>query len=200
MKSNLNFLLAAVASLACGSGVQAGMISDFESGTAEGWTSIDPSVSLSVVPGGSLGSNYALRVDRTSGGWNNTMLLALSAAGWSDLAANTAFSLDIKAQGGSDIPGWWLQIVPVLNSSANAWVQYPNSMGGNLDGQWHTYLWEYPAQPADPGGNTHEVLLCGQGGASPNMNYFIDNIQVVPEPAALGLLAMSGLVVRRRRI
>jgi len=205
---------ACAAALALGTGTAgAAVVSDFEDGTANGWvnnTPGDTTLTMTVVPGGSGGSNYALRIDRTDGGWNQAMKKVLSASQWADLAAGTTVSMDVKALGGSgnDVPGWWLQLFPTINSQTGGWVNDTTQTDiTSLDGQWHTYTATYKPQPADPG-QWSELFLINQGGAGTNpsgtnMTFYIDNVTVgpttpVPEPGSLALVGVAGAALLRR--
>jgi hypothetical protein len=198
--------LGAVAVLCIGASIaSAGVIADFETGTLEGWgADAQGAATLSVVAGGSGGSNYALRIHRPTGAWANTTTVDLSAAKWTDLAANTTLSFDYKATAGpgNDVPGWWAQFAPILNSQTGGWDQGPNP-DAVLDGAWHTQSWVYPAQ-APTSGTYGQLFFVVQGGAdATGMTVYIDNITVsggdIPEPASLSLLGLGSLALLRRR-
>ena len=172
-------------------GAPAWGLTNFESGTTEGWTA---GYSLTVEAGGPAGSAYDLRCSGASGSWDQSLNLDLLAAGlWGEVAGGTTLSIDLMAQGGSDVPGWWLQMFPVINSQNGGWNQ--GYFGVNLDGQWATYTYTYPAQPADPGAYA-QLILVNQGGGP--LTFRIDNV-VIPEPATLGAMGALALLAVRRR-
>lgn len=177
---------------------QAATVSDFESGTTEGWASADGIMTL--VPDNSTASqgDWSLRIDRSAGGWSNTMMLDLIASSlWDAVAANGTLLIDFKAQGGSDVPAWWWNIHPIFNSETGGWSQQ-SQIDPVLDGTWQTLTWNYGGQPTPPGGWGQFFLATNTGDVA---TVWIDNIRVVPEPASLGLLLGTGclLGLRRRR-
>jgi hypothetical protein len=212
-----SFARAAVAALTLGAGTAgtagtagAAVVSDFEDGLAGRWRNADTTLTTTVVPGGSQGSAFALRIDRTTGNWNQALNTVLTAAEWAEVATpGSTLSIDVKALGGAgnDVPGWWLQLIPTMNSELGGWDNATNT-SITLDGQWRTYTITYPEQPAAPG-RWSELFLINQGGAGSNpsgtnMTFYIDNVVVgpaapVPEPTSLALLGVAGLALARRR-
>jgi hypothetical protein len=177
--------------------VQAATISNFESGTTDGWASVDENIDL--VPDNTTASegSWSLRIDRSVGDWSNTMVLDLIASGlWGDFTSEGTLLIDFKAQGGTDVPAWWWNMSPIFNSENGGWSQQPQ-VDPTLDGAWQTMVWEYSAQPPTPGSFGEFLLATNTGDMA---TVWIDNIRIVPEPSAIAvvLVGLVCLLVNRR--
>jgi PEP-CTERM motif-containing protein len=172
-------------------------ISDFESGTTDGWT---PEADVNLVADNSNSSqgDWSLRIDRSAGDWSNTMKLDLNASGqWGDIASNSKLLIDFMAQGGSDVPAWWWNMTPIFNSQNGGWSQQ-HDFNPVLDGSWQTMIYDYSVNPQPPtAGDWGEFFLATNTGEPSTV--WIDNIRVVPEPSTLALLLGLGLVLVNRR-
>jgi hypothetical protein len=177
--------------------VQATTISDFESGTTEGWASADAIINL--VPDNTTSSegSWSLRIDRSAGGWSNTMALDLVSGGqWGDFSNNSKLLIDFKAQGGTDVPAWWWNMTSIFNSENGGWDQQ-SQFDPTLDNTWQTMTFDYSAQQPTPGSYGELFLATNTGDVA---TVWIDNIRVVPEPSAIAILmlGLGCLLVSRR--
>jgi hypothetical protein len=176
--------------------MSADTISDFESGTTEGWSSVDGIIGL--VPDNTTSSQgqWSLRIDRSAGGWSNTMMLNLIGSGlWGTVANNSMLMIDFKAQGGTNVPAWWFNMTPIVNSQNGGWSQQ-SQVDPTLDGTWRTMMWNYSQQPPVPGDWGEFFLATNTGDLA---TVWIDNIRVVPEPQAMILIGMACFCLQQFR-
>lgn len=184
-------------SLFLGAPAFADTLSDFESGTTEGWSSADSNV-ISLVPDNTTASqgNWSLRIDRSAGGWSNTMIMDLIGTGaWGAVANNSKLLIDFKAQGGTDVPAWWWNMTPIVNSQNGGWSQQ-SQVDPVLDGTWRTMMWTYSTQPPTPGDWGQLFLATNTGDVA---TVWIDNVRVIPEPSSAMLAGFFLLGFRRWR-
>lgn len=171
------------------------VIGDFEGGL-DGFSNIG-TAGLSVDASTATLGASSLRVADTGTGWSQSIKADLAAVWATEIAPGGTLTLDIKAAGGApDVPAWWLQVIPVINSQNGGWQQLA-SVAPVLDNQWHSHSWTYPAMAAVPG-DWAEIFLISN--SSDIRNYNLDNVAVVglvPEPASF--LAVFGLVTLTRR-
>jgi hypothetical protein len=207
-----------VLSLAIAGSLRAGVLSDFEDGTTQGWT-VDPGTASTVTltpgdtsagNGPSLPGTQALKVDVSTGGFHFGVLRYDQGAvnphqpNW--LPPNTTLLFDVKEGTFGD----FLTIRPSYIPSG------PTSGGGTVNGPdltmhtpagWKTLSWTYPAPGS--GSEPPPVPTFWIEWFSTNSNgpatLWIDNIRTVgpvPEPAALGLCSFAALALsamRKRR-
>jgi hypothetical protein len=172
------------------------MISDFETGTLEGWDIASGSPTLEVVAGGPGDSAWALEVTVLDEDYSQILV---DLADWSALAAENAILFDMLVPSTAEK----LDVNPALNSAIGGWVDTGWIGVDNIDksGTWVTYQWDYPGQPASPGSYGQLFLSLWEDTTDDSSTtFYIDNVRVVPEPATLGtLMLLGGVVLGRRR-
>ncbi len=191
---SISFLVGGVL-LALSAVASASVVGDFE-GSVDGFTNVGSATLSSDSSAASLNASSLLVTDSGTG-WSQSVKKDISSI-WAEVAPGGALSLDIKAAGGApNIPAWWLQLIPVINSENGGWNQ--GSFGNfSLDNNWHTVSWTFPAMSATPGG-WGEVFLISN--SSDVRSYNIDNVRIsaVPEPGSATVLLALGAISRRRR-
>jgi hypothetical protein len=193
--------------LTCADGARAGLLSDFEDGTAQGWTPENGAVLTPTMAEASTGL-WSLRVDRVGGGFHFGTLRHDGLDHMAQWIGNERFAFDYKI--GSFTT--FLQARAAYNPNAGgATTESSGEMPDpnihlDADGQWHTFEWSYPTtgtravNPAAP--YFIEWIITNSSGDG---TFWIDNIRTlpaIPEPATCGLAAAAALglfVVRRKR-
>jgi hypothetical protein len=94
----------------------------------------------------------------------------------------------------SDSPSGWKQYIPVdpVNPS------YPGSWDPSAGNQTRTLTWDLSSY--NPTGATWMQLIFSTnfGGTTPG-KYYIDKVQLIPEPATICLLGLGGLALLRKK-
>lgn len=188
----MKFISLASAALLLAGSASANLIvnGDFQTGTASGWSALN-GAAVVADSGPSGAGDYSLRI--TGADWSG----ATSANNGAFMGVNGqeyTVSFDIKVDptkgNNSDIymQKAWGGNYPAYNVAANE--------PGLADGLWHRVTWNFTTN-----GGGFNFGIYNNGGA--NRDFSIDNVSVaaavVPEPAALGLLGLSGLMALRRR-
>ncbi len=199
--------IVAAATLAASTAARAGVLANFETGTAEGYT-VDAAAGAGVTltPDNTTSSQgqWSLRVNVPTGGFHFGVLRYDQGAvnphhpNW--LPPNSVLLFDVREGTFTDFE----QIRPSYIPSG------PTSAGGTVDGPdlnfhtppgWKTLAWAYP-QPGS-GQQVPPVPTFWIEWFSSNSNgahsFWIDNIRVVPEPATASVLGIGGLAALRAR-
>ena len=169
------------------------------------WETPNPTLSYSTI-GATLGSN-SLAVQPNVNGWQWSIMHE----GILDLAANNTLSLDVTwvaAEWGatpwcnfkdiainSDSPSGWKQYIPI-DSANPAWPGSwdPAGWGDNT----RTLTWDLSGYNATGATWMQLIFSTNFGGTTPG-KYYIDNVQLIPEPATIGLLGLGALALIRRK-
>ena len=202
----LSLTVSLALSLALAGVARAGTLSNFESGTLEGWTVDAGAGSVTLTPDNTTSSegNFSLRVEVATGGFHFGVMRydqgAVNSHHPQWLAPNTTLLFDVREGTFTD----FMTVRPSYIPSG------PTGTGGTVNGPdftvhtpvgWKTLSWTYPG----PGSGQEvppvppfwiEWFSSNSNGAH---SFWIDNIRTVPEPAGLLALPMLGAVLARRR-
>ncbi|MBE0534976.1 MAG: PEP-CTERM sorting domain-containing protein [Phycisphaerae bacterium] len=183
------------------------VIGNFEGGL-DGWLANDAALSVSST-GATTGSG-AMLLEMGVGGWHING--RYDAKPIRDvLGMTTEISMDITAFA-QDMTATWMNVEVVINGMNSDDTGPHNNIGWRplggkdlvLDGVAHSYTWTVPTalmtQLAGVDGNIWwlEVMLVSNNDSS-NTKFYVDNVQLIPEPATLGLLGLGGLALLRHR-
>jgi hypothetical protein len=195
------------------------LIDDFEDGTTKGWSG---SVTSNVADAGPAGAgDNALLVS------SSNRIVTINSAQWAGdyiAAGITQLAMDVRYGGSVDLPGLQLRI-GIANGSfgpggdGDTYVSAsPIAVAG--DGAWHHIVFDVSPAAFSPHGTntnpnpdaaaalasvTHLRILHNPNpdfkGANGAADFYLDNIQAVPEPSAgaLAAIAATAWAARRRR-
>ncbi len=182
------------------------VIGNFE-GSLDNWLPNDAAISQDTI-GATVGTG-SMKI-AGPGGWHIDCRLDLKPSLLSVLGSVTQISADVTAYV-ADMPGnSWMNMEMIYNgqnSGTNNNIGW-QSLGGKdiniWDGQTHTLVWDVPAALMTKLGGVDssigwmELMIITNNGGQ-NTQLYVDNINMIPEPATMGLLGMGGLALLRRR-
>ena len=142
---------------------------------------------------------------------------ALQHNGVVDLDATPILSLDVTwvasewDDGGSS--GAWVNLKELAVNSNPGWVQYvaDDPLNPSYPGSWDPYnwgevhtrtlTWDLSSYDMSTVTDWMQIILAfNSGNLETTGNYYIDNVQLIPEPATMMLLGLGGLVLLRKKI
>jgi PEP-CTERM motif len=206
--------LAVVLSMSIAGGAQAGLLSDFDDGTAQGWV-VDPgATNTTITPDNTTASqgSGSLRIDVSDGGFKfGAMRYDQGAVNphHPEWVAGTKLLFDVKVGTFTDFLSIRPSYIPSYGASGD-------DSGGTTNGPdinvhdpadvWKTVEWIYPANgtangPAQGSPPPFWIEWFSVNSNGP-MTLWVDNIRIVPEPASLALWCLGGLgliLLRRKR-
>lgn len=196
------------------------VVGDFEGSTdtwyVSGW---NPGDAIAVDTIGATTGTGSIKITHVKGGWDSTMERPdnLGTPVQAALASVGTVTVDVTAFG-SDFPAGWAQIGLLVNATG-LWNTY-DWHNIALDGTTNTLTFQLPADAmaaigaitsstTNPYVNFGFVSNTGSNTADPITGewinptmavYYMDNIQVVPEPATMLMLGLGGVLslIRKR--
>lgn len=180
------------------------LIGNFEGGL-DGWAGQDATVSQDTI-GATTGTGSMKIVGPKD--WKITSKFDVRPF-FGDLQAANQISMDVTVFD-ADNPGTtWMQVDMVINGQNYG---TNNNIGWNMlgskdvtrDGIPHTFVWDISAAlQTKLDGATLPIdwleLMIISNKDGQNAQFYVDNIQLIPEPATMCLLGMGGLALLRRR-
>jgi hypothetical protein len=183
------------------------LIGNFETGL-DGWQPIESRISQSTI-GATVGTGSMSLGGYLDGGHLDCTLDMHPFL--SDLKAATQISMDVTVFA-VDMTTTWMYIAWCIYGPDDNIGGANNNIGWNMlsfleiarNGLPQTLLWDIPQElqtkldGVTPNINRLELIMVSTN-VGLNPQFYVDNINLIPEPATMGLLGMGGLALLRRR-
>ncbi len=214
-------MLAGAALLAVPALCSAALVTSFESGTFDGWWAESPNgvtttVNTDRASDGSYSAGVSFAVTTNLSGWTANGIVSGDARSFVT-AGSTELTVDVYSDwANANNWGVYANEVHLILNYEGGWTTVAPTAGSLANGSFQTLTYDltpYAATISDPG-LSYSVLGFGwvlgtwagdDFGATYTDNgtqtIAIDNIEVIPEPATMGLVAFAGagvLLIRRR--
>jgi hypothetical protein len=186
------------------------VIGDFEGGL-DGWVDQDATVSTSTV--GATTGTGSMQVEMGAVDWHIATLI--DAKPFREALGTTSeISMDVTAIAADMPTTTWLNVGMVINGQNNDETGAHNNIdwqdlgqvGVPIDGAAHALTWAVPADLMAKLAGVDEniwwlevMLISNNNPDGDNTKFYVDNVQLIPEPATMSLLGLGGLALLRRR-